>query len=315
MGRKKTADSGKSSTKKIASRKKGGKKNLLTLGLPKGSLQEPTFKLFRKAGFNFSVPSRSYYVNSDDPEIRGLLIRAQEIARYVDEGILDAGLTGLDWIVENGARVHPVADLVYAKASFKKPKWVLCVPESSKVRSVKDLAGKRIATEVVGLTKKYLRKHGVKAHVEFSWGATEIKAPEFVDAIVEITESGNSLKANKLRIVDTVMETWNQLIANREAWKDPWKREKIENVAMLLEAAMAAEGKVGLKMNVSKENLGVVSDILPSLNAPTISHLGEVGWYALEVIIDESDVKRLLPALRRAGARGIIEYPLNKVID
>ncbi len=315
MAKKETSKTNKPARKNTRKSTAVPKDKTLTLGLPKGSLQEATFKLFRKAGFNFSVPSRSYYVNSDDPEIRGMLIRAQEIARYVDEGILDVGLTGLDWIIENNAKVHPVCDLVYAKASRQKPKWVLCVPETSRIRTVKDLEGKRIATEVVGLTKKYLRKHGVKAHVEFSWGATEIKAPQFVDAIVEITETGNSLRANKLRIVDTIMETWNQLIANKEAWKDPWKREKIENIALLLEAAMNAEGKVGLKMNVAKENLGIVSDILPSMNAPTIAHLGEVGWYALEVIIEESEVKRLIPALRRAGARGIIEYPLNKVID
>ena len=287
---------------------------LLTLGLPKGSLQESTFDLFRRAGFRLSVPSRSYYVSSDDPELRIMLIRAQEIARYVDEGILDAGLTGLDWIQENGAKVHAVSDLVYAKTSRQKPRWVLCVPEASPIKTVKDLEGKRIATEVVNMTKKYLRKHGVKADVEFSWGATEIKAPDFVDAIVEITETGSSLRANNLRIVDTMLETWNQLIANHTSWKDDWKREKIENIAMLLEAAMAAEGKVGLKLNVKKEDMKTVSDILPSMNAPTISHLGDAGWYALEVIIDESDVKRLIPALKRAGASGIIEYPLNKVI-
>jgi len=287
---------------------------ILTLGLPKGSLQESTFHLLDNAGFRFSVPSRSYYVTSDDPEIRGLLIRAQEIARYVDEGVLDAGITGVDWIRENGAKVHAVADLVYAKNTMRKPRWVLCVPESSPIQSVQELEGKRIATEIVGVTKRYLRRHGVKAEVEFSWGATEIKAPEFVDAIVEITETGRSLRANNLRVIDTVLETWNQLIANREGWKDPWKREKIENIAMLLEAAIAAQGQVGLKLNVEKRNLKKVSSLLPSLHAPTISHLGDAGWYALEVIIEETEVKRLIPALRRAGARGIIEYPLNKVI-
>ncbi|MFP4379790.1 MAG: ATP phosphoribosyltransferase [Candidatus Sumerlaeia bacterium] len=288
---------------------------MLTLGMPKGSLQESTFNLYRKAGFDFSVSSRSYYVNSDDPEIRGLLIRAQEMARYVDEGILDVGLTGKDWIAETNADVVAVCDLVYAKATRRKPRWVLCVPESSDIQSVKDLQGKRVATEVVNMTKQYLADHGVEAEVEFSWGATEIKAPDFVDAIVEITETGSSLRANNLRIVDTVMETWNQLIANKQAWEDPWKREKIENIAMLLQAAMAAEGKVGLKMNVEKGNMKTVSDILPSITSPTISHLGESGWYALEVIIEERDVKRLIPALRRGGARGIIEYPLNKVIE
>ena len=288
---------------------------MLTLGIPKGSLQEPTFALFRKAGFNFSVASRSYYINSDDPEIRPLLIRAQEIARYVDEGVLDAGLTGLDWIRDNNAKVHPVIDLVYAKTTVTKPRWVLCVPESSPIKTVKDLEGKRIATEVVNVTRKYLRKHGVKADVEFSWGATEIKAPEFVDAIVELTETGGSLRANKLRIIDTVMETWNQLIANHEAWRDTRKREKLENIAMLLESAVAAQGKVGLKLNIENKHLKRVLAILPSITSPTISHLTDEKWVALEVIIAEADVKRLIPALRRAGARGIIEYPLNKVID
>jgi len=289
--------------------------NLLTLGLPKGSLQESTFKLFQKAGFKFSAPSRSYYINSDDTEIRALLIRAQEMARYVDEGILDVGLTGMDWILETGADVHAVCDLVYAKATLQKPRWVLCVPESSDIKSVKDLQGKRIATEVVNLTRAYLAKHGVTAEVEFSWGATEIKAPEFVDAIVEITETGSSLRANNLRIVDTVLETWNHLIANKKAWEDPWKREKIENIAMLLQAAMEAEGKVGLKLNAERKTLDAILAILPAITSPTISQLHDENWVALEVIINESDVKRLIPALCRAGARGIIEYPLNKVID
>jgi ATP phosphoribosyltransferase len=289
--------------------------NVLTLGLPKGSLQESTLNLFRKAGFHFSVSSRSYYVTSDDIEIRPLLIRAQEIARYVDEGVLDAGLTGLDWIQENEADVRPVCDLVYARSSRVKPRWVLCVPEDSEIKSVKDLEGKRIATEVVSMTRRYLESHGVTAQVEFSWGATEIKAREFVDAIVDITETGSSLRANKLRIVDTLMETWNQFIANHGAWENEWKREKIENIALLLQAAMESEGKVGLKLNVSEENRAEVTALLPSLMGPTVAALTQPGWYALEVIIDEAEVKRLLPALRRAGARGIIEYPLNKVID
>lgn len=290
-------------------------KRQINLGLPKGSLQDSTLALFRKAGFQFTVSSRSYQISSDDVEIRALLIRAQEIARYVDEGILDVGLTGLDWIKENGAKVHPVCDLVYAKATRTKPRWVLCVPEDSPIKTVKDLEGKRIATEVVNLTKAYLKKHGVKAQVEFSWGATEIKAPEFVDAIVDITETGNSLRANKLRIVDTLMETWNQLIANKTSWEDDWKREKIESIALLLKAAMAAEGKVGLKLNARMDNLAEITRLLPSLNSPTVSPLSDKTWCALEVIIDESEVKRLIPALRKAGARGIIEYPLNKVID
>ena len=287
----------------------------LALGLPKGSLEESTFILFQKAGFKFSVPSRSYYVTSDDPEIRAFLIRAQEMARYVQEGVLDCGLTGMDWILETGSDVHPVCDLVYAKASQTKPRWVLCVPESSKIRTVKDLEGKRIATEVVNLTREYLKKRGVKAEVEFSWGATEIKAPEFVDAIVDITETGASLRANNLRIVDTVLETWNHLIANHKAWRDPWKREKIESIAMLLKAAMAAEGRVGLKLNVETKNLDAILKILPAITAPTVSHLSDPEWVALEVIINESEVKVLIPALSRAGAKGIIEYPLNKVID
>lgn len=303
-------------TKKTAgaAQPQSGEQRVLTLGIPKGSLQEATFALFAKAGFKLSVSSRSYQVVSDDIEIRGMLIRAQEIARYVDEGILDGGLTGLDWVRENNAKVHTVADLVYSKVSRVKSRWVLCVPEASNIHTAKDLEGKRVATELVGVTKRYFKKHGVDAQVEFSWGATEIKAPDFVDAIVDITETGSSLRANKLRIVDTLLETWTQFIANRTAWADPWKREKMENVAMLLEAAMAAEGKVGLKMNVEKARMEVVSGILPALTSPTISPLGEAGWCALEVIIDESEVKRLIPALRRAGARGIIEYPLNKVI-
>lgn len=291
-------------------------KKIITLGLPKGSLQESTLRLFQKAGFNFSLSSsRSYNASSDDKEIRPLFIRAQEIARYVEEGILDVGLTGIDWIQETNSKVHSVTDLVYAKASMTSPRWVLAVPESAPVKSVKDLEGKRIATELVHVTHKYLKKNGVKAEVEFSWGATEIKAPEFVDAIVDITETGSSLRANKLRIVDTVLETWNQLIANIQAWQDPWKREKIENVAMLLNAAIAAHGKVGLKLNAEKSNLEKILSILPSLNSPTVSQLSDPAWVALEVIIDESEAKRLIPPLRRNGARGIIEYPLNKVID
>ncbi|MBI1292278.1 ATP phosphoribosyltransferase [bacterium] len=298
-----------------AARRAKATPKVLTIGLPKGSLQDSTLKLFAKAGYNFAVSSRSYHVGSDDLEIRPLLMRAQEIARYVEEGVLDAGLTGLDWIHENGAKVHPVCDLLYAKATRTKPRWVLCVPEDSPVKSVKDLEGKRIATEIVRTTRNWLRKQGVKAEVEFSWGATELKAHEIVEAIVDITETGASLRANKLRIVDTVMETWNQFIANRDSWKDDWKREKMEGIALLLQAAMAAEGKVGLKLNVEQANLEAVSAILPSLDGPTVSPLSKPGWYALEVIIEESDVKRLIPAIRKAGATGIIEYPLNKVID
>lgn len=288
---------------------------LLRLGLPKGSLQDATLDLMRKAGFFFTVNSRSYYVDCDDPEIEAVLIRAQELGRYVSQGKFDAGLTGKDWIMETDADIVEVCALVYSKASFRPVRWVLAVPESSDIHSVKDLEGKRIATEVVNLTRNWLAEHGVKAEVEFSWGATEIKAPQFVDAIVEVTETGSSLRANKLRIVDTLLESSTRLIASKEAWADPIRREKIENMAMLLQAAIAAEGKVGLKMNVPKKALGDIEKLLPALTSPTISHLADMDWVAIEVIADESDVKQIIPALRRAGARGIIEYPLNKVID
>ena len=287
----------------------------IKLGLPKGSLQESTFSLFRKAGYHFSAADRSYSVSCDDPEIRGVLIRAQEMARYVAQGAFDAGLTGKDWIQETGADVVEIAELVYSKVSMRPVRWVLAVPEESAIKSVKDLEGKRIATEAVELTKQYLKANGVTAEVEFSWGATEIKAPEFVDAIVEVTETGSSLRANKLRIVDTILESTTRFIANKAAWADPAKREKLENIAMLLEAAIAAEGKVGLKMNVPKEALETVSNLLPAITSPTISHLADTDWVALEIIANECDVRRLIPDLRRAGARGIIEYPLNKVID
>ena len=288
---------------------------LIRLGLPKGSLQDATFELMRKAGFFFSVSSRSYYVNSDDPEIEAFLIRAQEMGRYVAQGLFDVGLTGKDWILETEADVVEVCELVYSKQSLRPVRWVLAVPDDSPIQSVADLEGKRVATEVVGLTRRWLAEHGVTAEVEFSWGATEIKAPTFVDAIVEVTETGSSLRANKLRIVDTLLESTTRLIASHAAWADPARREKIENMAMMLEAAIAAEGKVGLKMNVPKAVLEAVTALLPSLTSPTISHLADPDWVALEVIADEAGVKRMLPMLRRAGARGIIEYPLNKVID
>ncbi|HOR27079.1 MAG TPA: ATP phosphoribosyltransferase [Candidatus Sumerlaeota bacterium] len=288
---------------------------LIKLGLPKGSLQEATLQLFRKAGFYFSVSGRSYFVDSDDPEIEAVLIRAQEMARYVASGAFDAGLTGHDWVMETGADVHEVCELIYAKVSARPVRWVLAVPENSSIQSVKDLEGKRIATEVVGLTRRYLEQHGVQADVEFSWGATEIKAPQFVDAIVEVTETGSSLRANKLRIVETLLESTTRFIANKQAWQDPQKREKLENMALLLQSAIAAEGKVGLKMNVPKRNLEQVTRILPALTSPTISHLADSDWVAIEIITEEAEVKRIIPALRRAGARGIIEYPLNKVID
>ena len=288
---------------------------LLRLGLPKGSLQDATLQLFRKAGFSFTFDARSYKAVSDDPDIEALLIRAQEMARYVEQGRFDAGLTGRDWIDESESDVVDVAELVYSKVSMRPVRWVLAAPKDGPIQSVKDLQGKRIATEVVNLTRQYLKRNGVEAAVEFSWGATEIKAPEFVDAIVEVTETGRSLEANQLQILDTIMESSTRLIANKAAWDDPKKREKIESIALLLQAAIAAEGKVGLKMNVPKKQLGEISKILPALTSPTISHLADVDWVAIEIIADESDVKRIIPQLRGAGARGIIEYPLNKVID
>jgi ATP phosphoribosyltransferase len=287
---------------------------ILKLGLPKGSLQAATLILMEKAGYVFHVGPRSYHATCDDPEITGALVRAQEMARYVEQGLFDAGLTGLDWIKESKANVVEVADLIYAKQSMGPVKWVLAAPETSSIQSVKDLEGKRIATEAVNLTKDYLAKHGVNARVEFSWGATEVKTPELVDAIVEVTETGESLRANQLKILDVVLESWPKLIANRTSWQDEWKREKIENLALLLQAAIAAEGKVGLKMNVEKTNLDAVLKILPAITSPTVSYLSDERWVALETILDEKEVRRLIPLLRRAGAVGIIEYSLNKVI-
>jgi len=288
--------------------------NVLKLALPKGSLQEATIGLLRRAGFAFSVGERSYNAACDDPEIEAKLIRAQEIARYVQDGVFDAGLTGLDWILENGAKVVEVCTLPYSKQSARPVRWVLAVPENSRIRSVADLAGKRIATELVRVTRQYLRKHGVKADVEFSWGATEAKAPDLADAIIEMTETGSSLRANNLRILDTVLESSPRLIANRTSWANRWKRRKLENLAMLLEGAITAEGKVGLKLNVRKKDLAKVLAILPAITSPTISTLSDPNWVALETILDETTVKQIIPDLRRAGATGIIEYPLNKVI-
>ncbi len=286
----------------------------LKLGLPKGSLQEATFSLLSKAGFNFSVSSRSYFPSVDDEELEGMLIRAQEIARYVEDGVFDAGLTGYDWVLESGVDVVQVCDLIYSKQSMRKVKWVLAVHENSPVQSVKDLEGKRIATEVVELTKNYLKQHGVTATVEFSWGATEVKTPDLVDAIVEVTETGSSLRANKLRIVDVVLESNTKLIANKNSWTDPWKREKIENIAMLLQGAINAGTKVGLKMNLRKADLENVLALIPALRKPTISQLADEEWIALETILEEKIVRHIIPQLKRAGAEGIIEYPLNKVI-
>jgi ATP phosphoribosyltransferase len=288
--------------------------NLLKLGIPAGSLQEATADLFRRAGYKITFSSRSYYPSIDDDEIECLLIRAQEMARYVEDGVLDAGLTGFDWVRENDADVITVADLIYAKQSFGRVRWVLAVPESSPIQSVGDLEGKIIATELVGATRRYLADHGVTAKIEFSWGATEVKPPVLADAIVEVTETGSSLRANKLRIVETVLESNTQLIANQDSWKDPWKRQKLEDVRMLLEGAMNALGKVGLMLNVEKKNLERVLGALPALKKPTVSHLSDEDWLAVNTILDESTVRTIIPRLKQAGAEGIVEYPLNKIV-
>jgi len=287
---------------------------VLKIGLPKGSLQDSTFALFKKAGFNVSCSSRSYYPRINDAEIQPILIRAQEISRYVEEGVLDAGMTGKDWIVENNSKVVEVANLVYAKSGFSTVRWVLAVPETSPIKTVKDLKGKHIATEVVNITKGYLKKNKVNATVEFSWGATEVKVPDLVDAIVELTETGTSLRENKLRIVDTVLESTTRLIANKKSWKDSWKKKKLENLKLLLQGAIVAEEKVGLKMNIHISKLDAVMKELPALRKPTISHLSEKDWVALETIVDEKVVRQIIPNLKEAGAEGIIEYSLNKVI-
>jgi ATP phosphoribosyltransferase len=286
----------------------------LRLGIPKGSLENATVELFRKAGFNISTSSRSYFPAIDDPDIECMLIRAQEMARYVDDGILDAGLTGRDWVEESEANVVTIADLIYAKQSFGKVRWVLAVPESSPFHSVKDLQGKIIATELVATTKRYLERNGVTAKVEFSWGATEVKPPVLADAIVEVTETGSSLRANKLRIVETVLESNTQLIANTESVKDDWKRRKLEDIRMLLDGAIAALGKVGLMMNVRKADLQTVLAVLPALQTPTISHLSDDNWVAVNTILDETTVRTIIPRLKEAGAQGIVEYPLNKIV-
>jgi len=286
----------------------------LKLGIPKGSLENATVDLFRRAGFQITVSSRSYFPAIDDPEIECMLIRAQEMARYVEDGVLDAGLTGRDWVQENDAKVQTVADLIYAKQSFGKVRWVLAVPESSPVQSVQDLQGKVIATELVSATERYLKSHGVTAKVEFSWGATEVKPPELADAIVEVTETGSSLRANKLRIVETVMESNTQLIANVNSWKDSWKRRKLEDMRMLLDGAINALGKVGLMLNVEKRNLERVLGVLPALKKPTISPLSDGDWLALNTILDEATVRSIIPRLKEAGAQGIVEYPLNKIV-
>ena len=287
---------------------------ILKLGIPKGSLENATIDLFRRAGFNITTSSRSYFPAIDDPEIECMLIRAQEMARYVEDGILDAGLTGRDWIEENEADVVAIADLIYAKQSFGKVRWVLAVPEGSSFRSAKDLQGKIIATELVQTTKRYLASHGVSAKVEFSWGATEVKPPVLADAIVEVTETGNSLRANKLKIIDTVLESNTQLIAGKAAWDDPEKRRKLEDIKMLLEGAINALGKVGLMLNVHKRDLAAVLAVLPALKRPTISHLSDEDWLAVNTILDEATVRDIIPRLKQAGGEGIVEYPLNKIV-
>jgi ATP phosphoribosyltransferase len=286
----------------------------LKLGLPKGSLQESTIKLFAKAGYQITISGRSYMPTINDAEIECLMFRAQEIARYVERGVLDCGLTGQDWIMENAADVKEVADLVYSKATAQSYRWVVAVPENSEIRCVKDLQGKRIATELVNATRRYLERHGVSSEVEYSWGATEIKAPQLVDAIVEGTETGSSLRAHNLRVIDTVVESTTKLIANHAAWESEWKREKIEVLSLLLRGALEAESKVGLKMNAPLAKLEAIIGNLPALHTPTISNQTDCDWVAVEVVIDVEVVRDLIPKLRRAGAQGIIEYPLNKVI-
>ena len=287
---------------------------VLKLGLPKGSLEETTFSMFKRAGYNIDVQSRSYYPKIDDPEIECILIRAQEIARYVEMGLLDCGLTGYDWVLENDADVTQIAELVYGKVGRKPLRWVLAVPNDSPINCAKDLEGKRIATEAMGMTKKYLAKNGVNAKVEFSWGATEVKPPHLADAIVEITETGSSLKANNLRIVDTLCETTTRFIANNDAAKDEFKRNKMEKIALLLQAVLTAENKVGLMMNCHVDNLEKVLAILPAMNRPTIAHLSDQNWYSLTTVVDEHIVRDIIPDLKKAGAEGIVEYNLNKVI-
>jgi ATP phosphoribosyltransferase len=287
---------------------------MLKLGIPKGSLESATIDLFRRAGFNIATGSRSYFPAIDDPDLECMLIRAQEMARYVEDGVLDAGLTGRDWVEENEAQVETVADLIYAKQSFGKVRWVLAAPEASPYRTVQDLKGKVIATELVSTTRRYLASKGVQAKVEFSWGATEVKPPELADAIVEVTETGSSLRANKLRIIETVLESNTQLIANRNSWVNEWKRRKLEDIKMLLEGAMNALGKVGLMLNARRDDLAGVLSVLPALKNPTISQLSDEAWVAVNTILEETTVRNIIPRLKEAGAQGIVEYPLNKIV-
>jgi len=286
----------------------------LILGLPKGSLQDSTFALMGRAGFTVKASSRSYVPSVDDPEIEARLLRAQEVSRYVEHGMLDLGITGRDWVIENGSDVVEVASLVYSKQSRRPVRWVVAVPQDSAICSAKDLEGKRIATEAVGLTTHYLEKHGVKADVEFSWGATEVKVPELVDAIVEVTETGSSLRANNLKIIDTVLESVTVLVAGKDAWADPWKRKKIEQIAMLLRGALAAENTVLLKLNAPEAALDAVMEILPALHAPTVNQLSQDGWFSVESVVEEPVVREIIPRLKDVGAEGIIEVPLNKLV-
>jgi len=286
----------------------------LRLGLPKGSLQEATFQLFKQAGFELTVRSRSYFPTINDPELEVVLMRAQEIPRYVNDGVLDAGLSGLDWIMENEADVVEVADLVYAKNTPNPIRLVIAVANNSEIKTVADLNGKRIATELVRVTENYLKDHGVKAYVEYSYGATEVKVPDLVDAIADITETGSSIKANNLRIIATVLQSTTKLHANREAWKDPWKKEKLQNLSVLLQGALRARSKVGLKMNVPGDKLANILEVLPAMKQPTISQLVQSDWVAVETILEEIQVRDLIPALKKGGAQDIIEYPLLKVI-
>ncbi len=288
---------------------------ILKLGIPAGSLQEATGELFRKAGYNIKFSSRSYYPEIDDPEIECLLIRAQEMARYVEQGVLDAGITGYDWVLENNAKVHEVCELMFSKVSRRPVRWVLCVPNDSPAKSVKDLQGKRIATEVVGLTKSFLARHGVEAQVEFSWGATEVKPPKLADAIVEVTETGSSLRANNLRIVAEVLQSTTRFVANTAAYADEWKRSKIDNLALMLKSCLAAEGKVGLMMNVRRVDLPRVLEQLPALQKPTVSSLSDPDWVDVNTIVDESFVRVVVPRLKASGALGIVEYQINKIIE
>ena len=288
--------------------------NILKLGIPKGSLEEATVNLFGKAGYNIKIKSRSYFPSIDDSEIECMLIRAQEIARYVENGVLDAGLTGKDWVQENRADVVEIADLVYSKASSRPVRWVLAVPNESAIQSVKDLQGKRIATEAVNMTVDYLKKHGVTADVEFSWGATEVKPPKLVDAIVEITETGSSLRANNLRIIETLMESNTKFVMNKKAYENPWKKQKVERLVLMLQSAMAANGQVGLMMNVPKNKLDEVMKILPEGKKPTIAELTDSNWMDLNVILEERLVREIAPALKATGVEDIVEYSINKII-